>query len=63
MGRKKEKVPDFDMRPLIKKVGLDEVIKQFALESVTEEMIAQKGLGWLLERLTPEQREQLKRLL
>jgi hypothetical protein len=63
MGRKKEKGLSFDLGPLIEKVGLDEVIKQFGLERVTQEVVAQKGVGWLVERLTPEQREQLKRLL
>jgi hypothetical protein len=63
MGRKKEKGLSFDLGPLIEKVGLDEVVKQFGLERVVAEIVAKKGPGWLVERLTPEQREQLKRLL
>src|SRR5262249_45922784 len=63
MGRKKEKGLSFDLGPLIEKVGLDEVIKQFALEGVIVKIVAKKGLGWLVDRLTPDQREQLKQRL
>jgi hypothetical protein len=63
MGRKKEKGLSFDLGPLIEKVGIAEVIKQFGLERVTREVVAEKGLPWFVGQLTPEQREQLKRLL
>jgi hypothetical protein len=60
--------PTLDLRPLIDQVGLQQVIDQVGLNQVLdavgpERILAEKGLDWLLSRLTPEQIQELKRRL
>jgi hypothetical protein len=72
MGRKKNQGPVFDFEPviaymglgqLINQIGMDRVIAEVGMERVAEEMIAKKGLDWFIQRLTPDQRRQLKERL
>ena len=59
---------DFYILPVIEEMGLNRVIEQVGLDRVVEavgmeRVVREKGLPWLLSKLTPEQRRELKELL
>ncbi len=68
MARRAKQGPVFDFRPVIEEIGLEGLIRQIGLKRMIEEMgpqrvIKEVGLKELVAKLTPEQREELRRLL
>jgi hypothetical protein len=59
---------DIHLLPVIEEVGLERVVEQVGLDRVIEavgleRVVREKGVKWLLSKLTPEQRRELKDLL
>jgi hypothetical protein len=68
MARRMGRDPVIDLRPVVDRLGLSEVIRQVGPRRVIEhlgmqEIMAEMGLDWLLAQMTPAQRRNLKRLL
>jgi hypothetical protein len=62
------RAPMIDLRPVIEKLGLAEVIRQAGVERVIEhipkkELVKQTGIDDLLAHLSPAERRELKRRL
>jgi hypothetical protein len=63
MPRPSRRKPIIDLRPVIDRLGLCEVIKVFGEERVLAKLVDEMGTDWLVDQLTPAQRRELKRLL
>jgi hypothetical protein len=68
MSRKKGEVPVLDVRPLVKHLGWQEILRQTGLEGLitqvgVENLIDQVGVENLAAKLNDEQRQKLLRLL
>jgi len=68
MSRKKGETPVLDVRPLVKHLGWQEILRQTGLEDLIaqvglENLIAQLGVENLAARLNDDQRQKLLRLL
>jgi hypothetical protein len=68
MARASDTEPTLDLRRLIEMVGVKQVMDQLGLKRVREEVglkrvVEAVGPGEFVSQLTPEQREEFKRLL
>jgi hypothetical protein len=59
MGKSAHRELDFDIRPVVKSMGLDKVIRQIGEEELLHKLLGQSDVDKILANMTPAKRQQL----